>query len=442
MDKNGLKENSIVYRFFTSAKAEAFIFSLLCATLFTCGLCHWLLDLTYKYYPEHAGQSFYVDFTWVFWILVVVVLYYLVKDYFISKRIVKFDFALAILIQTMVLQGVIAYHDQMYPMIPYTWILPMAYLIGKLAVGSDLSKMNQRIVIIYFSVAVGLFAVTMLDFYNATKYITCFLTDFPTGVWGVFWTEDWHNRCTMEYGLIMITTSIGYAMFKAKENKVALILILIGNILAQFFGYKTQGRENLVLLPLSIMIFVALYLFDNWKGLSNKQRKYFFRGFGCLIALVCIGLLMVVLNVHGLYDRYASSYLADDGGILKNVRFSMDWNGFKAMLQHPLEDYELLEGYEKPHSMLLEYGRVHGLTVYIGLVIFRILLIKDAVILALTKNKYSWIKYLLIPTFIAQNLYYSMEPNGYALRYLWMPGLLVSGMIRAWNDRRNIGLVS
>ena len=62
----------------------------------------------------------------------------------------------------------------------------------------------------------------------------------------------------------------------------------------------------------------------------------------------------------------------------------------------------------------------------------KILIIKDMLRLAFSKEENSWIKYLLVPSFIALNLYYSMEPNGYAHRYFWLVGLLISGMIRGW----------
>ena len=103
------------------------------------------------------------------------------------------------------------------------------------------------------------------------------------------------------------------------------------------------------------------------------------------------------------------------------------------MLEYPLEDYDIY-GLQRPHSMLLEYGRVFDIAVWGLLVLFRLYTIKEAFVLALRKNEYSWIKYLLIPAFAALNLYYSMEPNGYDHRHLWMIGLFLSGMIKGLNN--------
>ena len=80
--------------------------------------------------------------------------------------------------------------------------------------------------------------------------------------------------------------------------------------------------------------------------------------------------------------------------------------------------------------MLLEYGRVVGIATWGLMTIFRLLIIKDAFVLAIKRGDAYWIKYLLIPAFLSINLYYSMEPNGYAHRQLWMIGLFISGIIR------------
>lgn len=68
----------------------------------------------------------------------------------------------------------------------------------------------------------------------------------------------------------------------------------------------------------------------------------------------------------------------------------------------------------------------------------RMLLIVDAVRLVFRRNDYSWIKYLLLPAFAAVNMYYSMEPNGFAHGYIWMVGLFISGMIRDGVDLKNV----
>ena len=431
MSKVKLIMNKIKNGLFLSKNTERFFFILVCATLFTSGVCHWLLDLSYKYVPSQV-DTLHIDFRIVFWVFVVISVYYLSREYLFKSSNIQFDFSLLILAQIMFFIGVLDYQKERYAGISYTWIIPMAYVIGKLIVRSNEKNYKQRITIVYFSLAIGLFVVTMLDFYNDYKLIP-YYGGFQTGEWLGFWTGQGQNRCTMEYGLVMITSAIGFAIYNAKKNKKLFMFELIGCAMAQFYCYKTEGRENLLLFPLALTLFGGVYLYDNWSSCSYKLKKRFLYTVIIIFLIIIIGVIGFYTNFFGLYDKYNSSYLSDDGGIINNIRFTMDWNGFKAMLQYPLDDYETVANITPPHSMLLEYGRVYGLTIYLGLILFRLLIIKEAILLAFSRNVDYSVKYLLVSIFVCFNLYYSMEPNGFALRYIWMPGLLISGMIKGVN---------
>lgn len=431
MDKNGIKENSIIYRFFTSAKAEAFIFSLLCATLFTCGLCHWLLDITYKYYPAQEGKPFYVDFTWVFPVMVVIAGFYLVRDYALQKKAVKFDFALVILFQLMFFTGVLAYHNESYPAVPYAWILPMAYIVGKLAIGTDRNTIPKRAITLYFVLAVSLYLVDILDFCENIKYKQEYghlLTEF----WFCFWTGELQNRCTMEFGLLLITCSLGYMFIQRKSHKILFALVVIANIFTIIFDILVTGKENLLLMPISLLLVCIMLTVDSWTGLSQTIRSSIIIS---VVAIIMIGIILIAIfyfNIFGIREELPVEEFVHQ--ILLNARLSLDWNGFKGMLKYPLENYGIMDGYDESHSMLLEYGRVYGLTVFIGLVVFRLLIIKDIIKMMISKTDRLKAKYLLVPACVSVNIYYTLEPNGFDLRYIWMPGLFISGMIRGWND--------
>ena len=101
------------------------------------------------------------------------------------------------------------------------------------------------------------------------------------------------------------------------------------------------------------------------------------------------------------------------------------------MIKHPLENYEMLR-LENPHSMILEYGRVYGLPLWLLLTMFRLMLCISAIVVAFKRGDNCWIKYLLVPAFISLNLYYAMEPNGLAHRHFWTIGLFLSGIIKGW----------
>lgn len=419
-------KNKYLNFIFTSDAVEAFMFSVLCATVFTAGMCHWILDVGYKYIAAEPSLG-KVDFNWVFVVCAVVSTYYLIR-----KRTVQFDFALVVLCQTFVLVGVMDYHSERYDVVPYAWILPMAYIVGKVAVGNDAKTANYRIEKLYFALASGMLITALLDFMTVYEYTDYFyFRQYRTGVWPSFWLGGiWENRLTYEFGFILITAAVGYLFYCAKRNIFTLVVAIQLNLYIQLLVSDIGGRTTRLQLPISLLVFLFIYIFHNWKTFPVSVKQ--------VIKIVIIFILLAFFaimvaylkNISDVRDKYLNSVWAADGGILRNVRFLMDYAGFNAMLEHPLEDYEIVYGLEKTHSMILEYGRVYGFTIWLLVVAFRLIVIKDVILLIFKKNDYSWIKYLLIPSFVAVNLYYSMEPNGYAHKHLWAVGLLLSGMIR------------
>ena len=418
--------NKFLNFIFTSDAVEAFVFCVLCATVFTAGMCHWILDVGYKYIAADRSMG-RVDFNWVFWVGAIATIYYLIR-----KRSIKFDFALVILCQTFVLIGVMDYHEERYDVISYAWILPMAYILGKVAVGDDPKTVNYRVEKLYWAMAIGIFITGLLDILTDFKYAS--VLGFRDGQWPSFWLGGiFENRCTYELGFVLITTAAGYLIYSSKRNIFCLVFLIQANLIIQRLDIRVTGRENRLLLPIGLVIFIVLYVYDNWRYFHAKTKcGVRIGGFAALFVLLC-AIVAFRHNWFGLYDRYLNSNWSSGGGVLTNIRFAYDLSGFKSMLEYPLEDYDIY-GLQRPHSMLLEYGRVFDIAVWGLLVLFRLYTIKEAFVLALRKNEYSWIKYLLIPAFVALNLYYSMEPNGYDHRHLWMIGLFLSGMIKGLNN--------
>lgn len=403
---------------------EKIFFCMLCATIFTGSLCHWILDISYKYRFDNIEKK-YVDYNWIFVVAAVISMYYL----FCAKSI-KFDFALFFLCQGLALVAILDYHRELYDSVNYAWILPIAYISGKLAAGADRQNINNRVATMFWVLAFGLFCVSATDMYNNFRQIP--IRGLEVNAWSSFWLNYIsESRCTYEMGFVLVTSSLGYSIYKGREKKLNQIIIILLNIAIQICCTIVTGRANRLLLPITFFTFTILYLYDNWDALSRKQIKTIVVIVVVMICILLGGLIAFVNNWFGLYTAYLDSSWAGSGGTFTNVRFTLDYNGFMAMLKYPLEDYYTL-GLERPHSMLLDYGRAYDLTIYVLLVIYRLITIKDAIILAFIKNERSYIKYLLIPGFLAINLEYSMEPNGFQYRHIWMAGLLISGLIRAW----------
>ena len=420
---------------FENCLFDNLIFSIFCATVFTMGMCHWILDVEYRNNVSDIALAG-IDFRFFFFSSINIIIYYLIKNI-----PVKLDFTTLILCQIFILISVLDYHNESYGLVAYAWMLPMTFIAGKVVAGKNIKLATYRIEKLYFVMAIGIFITALLDFSMNFKYAPVY--GFQLDKWPSFWLGGmWENRCTYELGFVLVTSATGYLIYSIKRNKLCIPFVLISNIIIQKLVISVTGRENRLLLPISVAIFVVLYLLDNWKKMSIQQKGIVY----VFIILVVAGTVLAIIaffnNWGGLYDKYLASNWSSTGGVFTNIRFSYDWDGFKAMLAHPLEDYVALYDIRNPHSMLLEYGRAFGLSIWMLLVIFRLLLIKDAIALITNKAPYAWIKYLLIPSFCGLNLYYSMELNGFAHRYLWMIGLFISGMIRGWLECSEMQLYS
>lgn len=399
---------------------DRFVFTVCAATIFTFCVCSWLLDINYKYTIDMTGPV--VDVNHIFYIAALASAYYLIR-----KRQIQFDFSLVLLCTVMVFVAIIDYHTEDYVPVSYAWILPMAYILGKLIVGTDRETINEKIVILYFSMAIPMYIQSVLDIGSNWK------TGWALGTerWPEFWTGEIEPRTTYELGFVLTTSAFAFALYVFKKHTIASIIIIAANVLLQYMVMHVQGRQNPVLLILTIIIVGCLMVYDRWHGDSKRLIKLFC--IALLVVTLIVGLIAVLFatNTFGLMDKYKASYWAD-GGLLKNERIDINLTAFRSMLKWPNDNYTERAGLERAHSMVLEYGRVYDMTVYIGLTLIRLLFIFQALRMALAKNTNSWIKYLVVPAFVSLNLYYTMEPNAYAHRYLWMPGLFLSGMIAGW----------
>ena len=406
---------------------ESFIFVVLCATLFTSGMCHALLDITYRSYMKELG-GILVDLRWVAAVESVISIYYIIK-----KRRIEFDFALAIFIQSYVLIEVLDYQRQTYVDIVFAWILPMAYIVGKLAVSTSKSmeEANDRILKMYFSLGFGWLIAVTADVYNNFKLAA--INGFQTEVWQSFWiAAAEENRTVYEIGFILTTCSIGYGLYIFRKNTIFSIIILLCNGLIQYMDKAIEGRQNRLLFMLSICIFTVLYVLDNGKSFSARKKKIFRIAICIFVASLIIIIIAFNLNYFGLHDLYEKSGWATGGGILKNERFAMDIGGFKSMLKYPLDNYRGFPDTIKPHALILEYGRVYGFTLYGLLWVFIIWNYRNAFLLFRTKTQQSWIKFLLLPALIGIYLFYAMEPSGLTYKSFWGIGLLLNGIIKGW----------
>lgn len=405
----------------TQIFSESF-FLVSCILVFACAAFHWRFDIAYKYIV--GTNSDIIDYRLCATIAAILILFFVIKN-----KKVPFDAELIILLSTLLYVGYLDYQFGRNADICYWYILFSAYLLGRVVIGTKTDVDAKRLIAMFLSLVVGMFVASFLDF--SINFRTGWA--YGTETWPNFFSGDLERRTTYEFGFVLTTSLLGYAVFTYKKNKIISCLIIIINIFIQYCVINVEGRENTFMALISIFIVLILYVNDLYVGLSDKAKRTIkIIGFG-MTCLIVVSVLLWNLNFFGVKDLYLHSYLNSSGGVIHNIRFKYDYDGFMAMLKYPFDDYEPILHIKRPHSTILEYGRVYNIIVYAGLLVFRICVIMDTILFAKKcKNENRYLKYLVVPAFVNLNIYYSLEPNGYAHRHFLMAGLLLSGMIKAY----------
>lgn len=217
-------------------------------------------------------------------------------------------------------------------------------------------------------------------------------------------------------------------MFNINERKKYIAwLVVITDIFIVFEMIHHEGRYSLLYTFLQMPICLFFYLLNNHEIVSGTLIKKLKISGLVLIVLVAIISFGYIVNIFNIQSIYENSYLNGGGGVLKNERFDFLKKVISAMPNYPLGGYDVASP-EGSHNMWLEYGNTYGVFVLGFLLIYKVLTIVDILILTLNKE-IEKVKYLLLSTFIYINIYYSLEPNGFAHREFLVFGLFLCGMI-------------
>lgn len=408
-----------------SKTIENFFLAATCATVFTMSLCYWILELTYKY--NHNMDSV-VDINWVAGAGLIISVYYLFK-----KKRIEFDSTLCFLLQLTLLMGVIDYHRGEFLKVCYAWFIPTSYIIGKLVVSYDEDdvfvyrnkRIENRTYLLFFSLVVGMFLLAFSDFLPNWRSGWAFGTEN----WSSVWAENTTARTTFVLGFVPMIGTFCIVFFISKRKKLLSLLLIITNVLIQYFAFKTEAREPICMFIITMVIGLTMTIVDRWKQIgARKKVKALF--------IVCVLVLVIVvffqLDIFGLKTAYRNSFFSDGGGIIKNQRIILNSWAIDNIIMFPTEDitnYKLYPG----HNMTLNLGAVYDLTTMLLVLIVKILYSIEALKMFINK-RIGMIKYVLIPTFINLNIYYVLEPNAAYAKEYWMASLVVSGMIAGWNE--------
>ncbi len=344
-----------------------------------------------------------------------------------------FDIKFIFIFEAMLLVSI--YDIRMYVVyeVAYGAVITLSYLIGKLLVGKNKELCDKRIMNSYLCIAFGMFTSGVVDVIY-TRLQGYFNTERLLSVWN----GEEYVRTTFEFCFILIVSTVFFAVWSFKRNKIISSALIVAAVFSVAEMIKQEGRYCVMLVIIVIPCMILLYLYTRWPEFKSQTKLVVKRLAMLFAAIIVLGILAFALNLFGLKDLYLGSYLST-GGILENVRFKTIYQAFVQMPEHlnggydtgvTMDDGRIIQ----VHNMWLKYGDKYGVVVLFLLLAYKLFTIVDAVKLAFKRGRENDIKYLLIPAFLSINLYYSLEPNGYANRLFLVFGLLISGMIRGKLD--------
>lgn len=351
---------------------------------------------------------------------------------FIRKQL-SVDIGFILIFITFLLTAVIDLHRGDNSTTVFATLLAFGYMFGKLIVPRDRTLRDERLFVIIFALALGMFLQGMLNYYNGPLYKTPGLT----GGWTEFWTgkED-VSRNVFTFDFVYMTSFFSILVLLLKKNKRLAVSILILNVVIELLAFITEGRMNFLLMVVSTAGVLLLYALTNIKSLSKKLMK--------TASMICLALLVIALaivllvasNAFGLYDIYSDSFLNRDGGFLNNIRWSISKEAIKLAFSQPLGGWSVsfwtslgLQEFGNAHNAWLLFAQQYDTIVFAIMMITKILFIKDAILIAIKKNK-TIVDYLLCALFFNVNAYFSMETFPWRYREYWLFLYIISGFIR------------
>ena len=333
---------------------------------------------------------------------------------------IEFDLKLLFLFEAFLLVAVKDNINYAKYDVSFAWILVIPYLLGKLVTYKK-EGVNQRV---FFAYNVVGFAMTFLclgdifyTYVRGSDWISLFYR---------FWNDDSFSRSSAEMFFTLVEGALAYAFFHRRKRPKYFIVITFLNILIFGMMIYHQGRFSLVAVFAGIIIVVAMYYIDN----GNRERiMKLLKVIGFIFAIAMLIVLVVSLNILGIGDLYKASFLARDGGILKNIRVTSTIAILKNLKNYPLGGYNEVSTIGS-HDMWLDYGNHYGLPVLACLVCYQLLTVIDTVKLCFIKEKGFGMKYLIVPGFVLLNLNYIIEGAAFSIRLYLCYGLFLAGIIR------------
>ncbi len=318
-------------------------------------------------------------------------IFILVRSIYLRK--LPFDINLMFLFATFIIKAMLDQHTGKAWKVPTTLAMPvLMYLFGKFIVAV---RSNAKTVTVTKITPKGTVQAEVVDtLAEKTK--------------GVFTATE---RVIIAFGATAIgMTYYGFLNYRLTSQNPALFSAGLYYLAFKDGQFCTINTFLFPFIPVaSFLIALAVLGFYKLAALIKTIDK--FKHFIILGIFVVISIIAVWTYIHDL------RWEALKEGV--HLMFTQHWGNFA---------FTVFER-NSSSNMLLDYGRESGIMVFVPLLIFWMLTIKDAIQLSLNKSVDIFTKTLMLSAFTLFNVYYFIEEEAFNNPYYWYFGLAVSGVI-------------
>ncbi len=314
----------------------------------------------------------------------------------------------------------VAYFNSLYFMV--FW--PCSYLIGRYVV-ADKQKSEKRAFITVGIMTLFMFLQGVIQYLNHNDGLEA--VDSWDG-WNDFFTGEHMARTVFVFCFCAMASWLFLGIIYLKNKKPLAAIIIVFNIVAAALDFFfAKGRICLLIQVLVTGIMLVIYIIKEKKYKNKKIRVALISVISVGIIVAIIAAVLVALNIAGLRDVYANSFLARDGGIFGNVRYRSIKEGLILSFQQPIGGWQTTT-LDIPHDVFLLFSRDYGVVIFLLMMGYELMTFINAIKLLLTKC--SKVDYVIVALLLSINIYYIIETCPWRYREYWFFILFVGGIVK------------
>lgn len=300
----------------------------------------------------------------------------------------------------------------------------LAYIGGKVLVAlQDKEQLNKWLKCLVLILSFGITIHATLNYF---KYLETGFFIESGKRWLDYWVEvplfaTEHSF----YGAIMAGL-LFYGCYEMLQKRINGFFVVLGVIWVNYINIQVVNRMVLGITGAVFILSIFIYLFLVRKD-KRKIKRFCFVLLGIIIFLAIIWLL----NIGGFKETsYYEALLHRDGGIIKNVRFQIQWNAIKQLPSAWKGGLQISSmGYTNLHNFWLQVANETGIVPFLCIVGYTVLSIIDTIKI-LNKEELDISVRILLPSAYAGMLgYFSMEQGGHGTADFIMYLMLLGGII-------------